>query len=100
VGEAIVRMFHRLGNRENRHRARLKYVLRKLGRDAFVATYRQLRAEVDAEALSELALGEKPERTVAPPVLDDGPPMPGLLSWKAQAIGSRRARSGAFGAGR
>src|SRR5262249_6213124 len=27
VGEAILRLFHRLGNRENKHRARLMYVL-------------------------------------------------------------------------
>src|ERR1700722_16656752 len=30
VAETVVRMFHTMGNRENKHRARLKYVLRKL----------------------------------------------------------------------
>jgi len=31
VGEALIRLFHDLGNRDNKSRARLKYVLRKLG---------------------------------------------------------------------
>ncbi len=34
VAEAILRLFHALGNRDNKARARLKYVLRKLGEPA------------------------------------------------------------------
>ncbi|HWL87859.1 MAG TPA: nitrite/sulfite reductase, partial [Polyangiaceae bacterium] len=62
VGEAILRLFHRLGNRDNKHRARLKYVLRKLGEAKFRETYAQIRAEVDAEAAGELKLPEAPGR--------------------------------------
>lgn len=86
VGEAIVRLFDKLGNRENKHRARLKYVLRKLGESKFRETYRAVRAEVDAEAAAELKLPANPGRTPAPPVLEDGPPIPGLLAWKARAV--------------
>ena len=83
VGEAVVRMFHRLGNRENRHRARLKYVLRKLGREKFLETYRELRAEVDAEATAELKLPGPPAREPAPPRRHLGQAPPGLLLWQA-----------------
>jgi sulfite reductase beta subunit-like hemoprotein len=69
AGEAILRMFHTLGNRENRARARLKYVLRKLGETEFRARYEALRIEVDAEAKGELTLPDGPTRTPAKPVV-------------------------------
>jgi sulfite reductase beta subunit-like hemoprotein len=84
VGEAIVRLFDRLGNRTNKHRARLKYVLRKLGEEKFRAAYAEVKAEVDAEALAELKLPPNPGRVPHPPVKDD--PAPGLLAWKAHSI--------------
>ena len=37
--EAIIRVFDRTGNRENKSRARLKYVIRKIGMDGFRAEY-------------------------------------------------------------
>jgi sulfite reductase beta subunit-like hemoprotein len=37
--EAVVRVFDRTGNRENKSRARLKYVIRKLGMDGFRKEY-------------------------------------------------------------
>ncbi len=87
VGEAIVRLFHRLGNRENRARARLKYVLKKLGDDGFRATYAEVRAEVDAEAASELALPIPFAGTPAPPVVDDGARRsPDYLSWRSTSV--------------
>jgi sulfite reductase (ferredoxin) len=83
VGEAVLRLFHRLGNRENRHRARLKYVLRKLGEEKFRAAYAEVRAEVEAEAAGELALPPPPAREPAPPRRHLGPTPPGLLLWQA-----------------
>ncbi len=85
VGEAIVRLFHKLGNRENRHRARLKYVLRKLGRDAFIARYRDIRSEVDREAAGDLVFSDRPARTPAPPIVIDDRPS-GYLAWRASAV--------------
>lgn len=35
VSEAVVRVFHREGNRKNKHKARLKWVIEKIGFDAF-----------------------------------------------------------------
>ncbi|HEU4407453.1 MAG TPA: nitrite/sulfite reductase [Polyangiaceae bacterium] len=83
VAESIVRLFHRLGNRENRHRARLKYVLRKLGEEKFRAAYAEVRAEVDAEAVGELKLPGPPGREPAPPRRHLGPTPPGFLLWQA-----------------
>lgn len=41
VAEALVRLFHRTGNRKNRSKARMKYVVKALGREAFIAQYRE-----------------------------------------------------------
>jgi len=94
VGEAILRVFDRLGNRENKHRARLKYVLKKLGDEAFRAKYAEVRAEVDAEARAELKLPENPQRVPAPPVdltRESGVfPPPGYLQWRVASVVDQR----------
>lgn len=92
VGEAIVRLFHALGNRENRQRARLKYVLRKMGEEGFRARYAEIRAGVDAEAAGELKLPEAPELAPHPPIAMDGAARsaPGYLSWKAASVVDQR----------
>jgi sulfite reductase (ferredoxin) len=86
VGEALVRLFHALGNRENKHRARMKYVLRKLGEAGFRAKYAEFRAQVDAEAAAELTLPEKPDTKPAPPVEDVAGRAPGYVAWKATNV--------------
>ena len=86
VGEAIVRLFHALGNRENKHRARLKYVLRKLGEPAFRAKYAEQRAAVDAEAAAELKLPAEPDATRPRPRATGRVRAPsGYLAWAARA---------------
>jgi sulfite reductase (ferredoxin) len=88
IGEAILRIFHRLGNRENRQRARLKYVRKKLGDQGFRDEYAKVRAEVDAEAAAELALPPPANRAPSGPVLDDvAVPRDGAyLSWRSTSI--------------
>ena len=49
VLEAVVRVFDRIGNRENKSRARLKYVIRKIGLDGFRAEYEAELAKIDAD---------------------------------------------------
>ena len=92
VGETIVRMFHALGNRDNKARARLKYVLKKLGEPAFRAKYAELRAEVDAEAMAELTLPTAPANTPALPIVDESasPKTPGYLAWKTASVVDQR----------
>lgn len=84
VGEAILRLFDALGNRQNRERARLKYVLRKLGEEGFRAKYAEYRAQVDAEAVADLKAVVAPARTPAGPVL--GERGEGYLAWRADAV--------------
>jgi sulfite reductase beta subunit-like hemoprotein len=87
VGEAIVRLFDAFGNRENKHRARLKYVLRKMGEAGFRAKYAELRAAIDAEAMAELELPENPRNTPAPPVTNGAGPQPtGYLQWRSASV--------------
>ena len=86
VAEAIVRLFHALGNRENKHRARMKYVLRKLGEASFREAYAEKRAEVAAEAIAELVEAPQPATTPAPAVEEGGPRAAGYLAWKASAV--------------
>jgi sulfite reductase beta subunit-like hemoprotein len=53
MAEAIVRVQHRYGERKNRHKARLKYVVKRFGIEKFVA-------EIDAEyARVEQQMGEQ-----------------------------------------
>jgi sulfite reductase (NADPH) hemoprotein beta-component len=91
VGEAVVRLFHALGNRENKHRARLKYVLRKLGEESFRARYAELKAQVDAEAAAELRLPDNPKNRPAPVVERSEGPLPdGYLRWRSTCVVDQR----------
>ena len=86
VGEALLRVFDRLGNRENRARARLKYVLKKLGDEGFRAEYARVRAEVDAEAAGEIALPLPPATTPAAPPATPTDKAPDYLRWRAASV--------------
>jgi sulfite reductase beta subunit-like hemoprotein len=90
VGEALVRLFHALGNRDNKSRARMKYVLRKLGEPAFRAKYAELRAQVDAEAQAELKLPDPPKNTPAPPIDAAGALPAGYLPWRSSSVLDQR----------
>ncbi|MGD0091544.1 MAG: sulfurtransferase TusA family protein [Planctomycetota bacterium] len=52
VLEALKRLFDRLGDRLNKHAARLRYVVKRLGAEGFVAEYRKERAAVRQEGLA------------------------------------------------
>jgi sulfite reductase (NADPH) hemoprotein beta-component len=65
--EAVIRVFHRLGDRTNRHANRMKFLVRKLGFEGFRAEVLAERARVRAEGAPRLPFD--PER---PP--EEGPP--------------------------
>jgi len=56
VLEAVVRVFDRTGNRQNKSRARLKYVIRKLGIDGFKKEYEAELAKLDADGRGRIAI--------------------------------------------
>ncbi|MEK7474183.1 MAG: sulfurtransferase TusA family protein [Candidatus Coatesbacteria bacterium] len=51
VTEAVKRLFDGHGDRANRHQARLRFVLDRVGEAGFVRLYREERARVEAEGL-------------------------------------------------
>ena len=66
VSEAVVRMFHRLGNRKDKHKARIKWVVQKLGTAAFIEEYKKDLAAVRAEGGRPLAVAPAPKPRAVP----------------------------------
>jgi sulfite reductase beta subunit-like hemoprotein len=56
--EAVVRVFDRTGNRQNKSRARLKYVIRKIGMEAFRAEYEKELAAIAADGRAGIPIDE------------------------------------------
>lgn len=56
VLEAVVRVFDRTGNRQNKSRARLKYVIRKIGMDGFRKEYQAELDQLDADGRGSIAI--------------------------------------------
>ncbi|MGZ6125496.1 MAG: nitrite/sulfite reductase, partial [Myxococcales bacterium] len=52
ICEAVVRVFNRTGDRQHRHRARLKFVVDKLGPDEFLRQYFEERRSVGSRPLA------------------------------------------------
>jgi sulfite reductase beta subunit-like hemoprotein len=61
AADAIVRVFHRIGNRNNRAKARLKWAIDKIGAPAFLAEYRAERELIRTEGGVRLELPAQPE---------------------------------------
>ncbi|MFN8545646.1 MAG: nitrite/sulfite reductase [Candidatus Binatia bacterium] len=86
--EAIVRVQHRYGERKNRHKARMKYVVQKMGLERFRSTVEAEVARVDAERGAELRAQVRTmvaEHRVSP--LPDAhrqpaPEAPGFARWR------------------
>ena len=66
VSEAVVRTFHRLGNRKDKHKARIKWVVQKLGTAAFIEEYKKDLAAVRAEGGRPLAVAPAPKPRAVP----------------------------------
>jgi sulfite reductase beta subunit-like hemoprotein len=69
--EAIIRVFHRLGDYKHKQKNRLKFLVKSLGWDGFVAEYEKERAGLNAESPTPL-----PFERDAPPV-EGAPPASG-----------------------
>ena len=64
AADAVVRVFHRIGNRNNKAKARLKWAIDKIGVPAFLAEYRAERDVIRGEGGVPLVL---PPQPAAPP---------------------------------
>lgn len=58
VGEAILRVFHRLGDYKHKQRNRMKFLVKSLGWENFKAEFEKAYAEVRAAGGTELPFGE------------------------------------------
>ena len=61
--DALIRVFHRIGNRNNKAKARLKWAIDKIGPDKFLAEYRAEREKIRAEGGAPVVIPPQP----APP---------------------------------
>jgi sulfite reductase beta subunit-like hemoprotein len=98
VSETILRLFDTLGNRDNKHRARLKYVRRKLGEAGFRAKYDEIYAEVVRDGVADLAPAAQVDPAPASPVVTEAgrEASPELLAWRAGAIVAQKQAGWVF----
>jgi sulfite reductase beta subunit-like hemoprotein len=75
--EAVVRVFDRTGNRENKSRARLKYVIRKLGMDGFRKEY-----EAELAKLKDIPIGGSPDAILRRNAAPTGEAVEGFAEWR------------------
>jgi sulfite reductase (ferredoxin) len=61
VAEAVKRVFDRLGNRRNKHQARLRFLVEQLGFDEFKEKYEEALAEVRLASPLEISRSEAPQ---------------------------------------
>ena len=74
VAEAIVRVFHALGDYQHKHRNRMKFLIKSIGWDGFQRAYEDAYAGVNAEGGTELPFDPERPPVEAPP---DWPPSSG-----------------------
>jgi sulfite reductase (NADPH) hemoprotein beta-component len=81
VAEAVLRVFYRLGDRQNRASNRLKYLVRKLGFEGFALEVEEALAEVRAEGVPALPFDpERPPEEGPPPGTRAQPPDPDAIA--------------------
>jgi len=76
IAEAIVRLQHRLGERKNRKKARMKYVVQRMGMEKFAAEVDRLVAQVEAEQGDALRAELKSMVAGFRPLQPNNPPSP------------------------
>jgi sulfite reductase (ferredoxin) len=96
MAQAICRVFGRLGEKENRARARLKFLVKKLGLDEFRRLVREERARLRPDPrwtayLDDLGVtDEKPLKAPAP--LGQGPFSAGFEAWRRTNVRAQAQR--------
>jgi len=87
VTEAVKRLFDQHGDRVNRHQARLRFVVERMGPDEFRRLYRQELAQVRREGISvpEIRVGENGAAPAGSMPADE-PDDPGYRLWQARHV--------------
>jgi len=87
AADAVLRVFNRIGNRNNKAKARLKWAIDKIGVDAFLAEYRAERDLIRSEGGVPLVLPAQP--TPAPrraPLAQVASLEPGYAEWATDSV--------------
>ena len=86
AADALVRVFHRIGNRHNKAKARLKWAIDKVGVEAFLADYRAERDKIRGEGGTPLVLPAQPGQPARrAPLAHVSTPESGFTEWAATA---------------
>jgi sulfite reductase (ferredoxin) len=86
LAEAVLRVFHRLGDRKNRHANRMKFLVKKLGFEGFRAEVLGERARVRAEGAPRLPFDpERPPVEHAPEGARAAAPSPAEIASRVRA---------------
>jgi len=87
AADAVVRVFHRIGNRNNRAKARLKWAIDKVGVPAFLAEYAAERETIRGDGGVPLVLPAQPElKPRRAPLSQVGEPDAGYAAWAADSV--------------
>jgi sulfite reductase (NADPH) hemoprotein beta-component len=90
LSEAVVRVFHRLGDRVHRHANRMKYLVKRLGFAAFRAEVHAEWERVRAEGTPQLPFDPEDPPVEAPPHLPRTPaPAPAEIARRVAAAATR-----------
>ncbi len=91
AADALVRVFHRIGNRHNKAKARLKWAIDKLGREVFLAEYRAERERIRSEGGVPLVLPPQPAVPARrAPLAQVATPEPGYAEWAADSVRAQK----------
>jgi sulfite reductase beta subunit-like hemoprotein len=91
AADAVIRVFHRIGNRNNKAKARLKWAIDKVGVPAFLAEYAAEREKIRAEGGVPLVLPAQPgvfQTSKAPrrALAQVGDVDPGYAAWAVDSV--------------
>jgi sulfite reductase (NADPH) hemoprotein beta-component len=87
AADAVIRVFHRIGNRHNKAKARLKWAIDKIGVPAFLSDYTAERARIRDEGGVPLVLPVQPApASRRAPLAQVGDTDPGYAAWAADSV--------------
>ena len=91
AADAVVRVFHRIGNRNNKAKARLKWAIDKVGPETFLAEYRAEREKIRAEGGVPLVLPPQPAPPARKPLLAQvNAPDAGYAEWAQHNVRTQK----------
>jgi sulfite reductase (ferredoxin) len=95
VAEAVKRLFDKHGNRRNKNRARIRYLVRELGFERFAELYREELAKLRAERPATPALKQPSGRRLPAP-MDSAEPAEGFEEWRRCNVRPQKQAGSSF----